>query len=165
MSNCRWEAFLGINEHTVGTLPQMLVVTMNEQNKGANQKSIWKLVHERNIILSKFISDSELQGAGSLLRKYVSLLCNHITDILPLGASLATISCKHFSLVSKIISSDVTGLFTHHTSDIFELHFDRTILHIHAEGFDQAEHQSIQNKAALLLLNKGFMILQTKTWN
>lgn len=54
--------------------------------------------------------DSELQGSGSLLKKYVSLLCNHASDILPLGASLACNSGKHFSLVSKIISSDVTGV-------------------------------------------------------
>ncbi|XP_052796353.1 E3 ubiquitin-protein ligase HERC2-like isoform X2 [Mya arenaria] len=54
--------------------------------------------------------DSELQGAGSLLRKYSSLLCGHVMDILPLGASLASNSSKHFSLVSKIITSDVTGV-------------------------------------------------------
>lgn len=63
-------------------------------------------------IISGFflISDSELQGAGSLLRKYITLLCNHVSDILPRGASLAANSSKHFSLVSKIIVSDVTGI-------------------------------------------------------
>ncbi|XP_052278368.1 E3 ubiquitin-protein ligase HERC2-like [Dreissena polymorpha] len=54
--------------------------------------------------------DSELLGCGSLLRKYIGLLCNHVTDILPLGSSLASNSGKHFSLVSRIITSDVTGV-------------------------------------------------------
>ncbi|KAL5011340.1 hypothetical protein ScPMuIL_009891 [Solemya velum] len=52
----------------------------------------------------------ELQGAGSLLRKYLSVLCNHVANILPVAASLAGISSRHFSLVSKIITRDVTGV-------------------------------------------------------
>ncbi|XP_052077229.1 E3 ubiquitin-protein ligase HERC2-like isoform X2 [Mytilus californianus] len=52
----------------------------------------------------------ELQGAGVLLRKYVTLLCNHVSDILPIAASLATTGTKHFSIVSKIIQKDVTGI-------------------------------------------------------
>lgn len=51
----------------------------------------------------------EMQGAANLLRKYCSLLCSHVTDILPVAASMAAISTKHFSLVCKIISKDVTG--------------------------------------------------------
>ncbi|KAK3100706.1 hypothetical protein FSP39_024049, partial [Pinctada imbricata] len=55
-------------------------------------------------------SEAEMLGAGALLRKYVSLLCNHVTTILPRAASLACISSKHFSVVSKIINKDVTGV-------------------------------------------------------
>jgi E3 ubiquitin-protein ligase HERC2 len=50
-------------------------------------------------------------GAGVLLRKYVKLLCSHVSDIIPIAASLATTSSKHFSLVSKIIQKDVTGIY------------------------------------------------------
>ena len=55
------------------------------------------------------VTDVELHGAGSLLRKFVGMLCKHVADIVPLGASLAAKSSHHFSLVSKILSSDVTG--------------------------------------------------------
>lgn len=87
-----------------------------------------KVIH---VIVPGFflISDSELQGAGSLLRKYITLLCNHVSDILPRGASLAANSSKHFSLVSKIIVSDVTGILyfrfnhtvTYHQNSISQL--------------------------------------------
>ena len=53
----------------------------------------------------------ELLGAGALLRKYVTLLCNHVSDILPIAHSLASTSTKHFTLVSKIIEKDVTGIY------------------------------------------------------
>ncbi|CAH1776574.1 unnamed protein product, partial [Owenia fusiformis] len=55
-------------------------------------------------------TDSELLGAGILLKKYTMLMCAHVTDILPLATSLASYSSKHFSLVSQTISEDVAGL-------------------------------------------------------
>ncbi|KAL3879973.1 hypothetical protein ACJMK2_032247, partial [Sinanodonta woodiana] len=68
------------------------------------------LPKEDTIIASSAELDIEVQGAGSLLRKYISLTCNHVMDILPVSASLASISSKHFSHVSKIIVSDITGV-------------------------------------------------------
>ena len=53
--------------------------------------------------------DPELLGAGSLLRKYMTLLSAHVADILPIAASLAFHSSKHFALVAKIIARDVSG--------------------------------------------------------
>ncbi|XP_061183765.1 E3 ubiquitin-protein ligase HERC2-like isoform X1 [Saccostrea echinata] len=57
-------------------------------------------------------TEKELQflGAGSLLRKYILLLCNHISVILPQATSLACISSKHFSVVSRVLTKDVTGV-------------------------------------------------------
>ncbi|CAH1268468.1 HERC2 [Branchiostoma lanceolatum] len=52
----------------------------------------------------------ELLGAGSLLRKYVSLLCIHVADVLPVAASLAAISAKHFAVVSSVLSADLSGV-------------------------------------------------------
>ena len=54
---------------------------------------------------------TELQflGAGSLLRKYMLLLCNHVALILPKATSLACTSSKHFSVVSQVLHKDVTG--------------------------------------------------------
>ena len=53
--------------------------------------------------------DPELLGAGSLLRKYMTLLCAHVADIIPIAASLASYSSKHFALVARIITRDVSG--------------------------------------------------------
>jgi hypothetical protein len=65
---------------------------------------------------------TELQflGAGSLLRKYVLLVCNHASMILPQATSLACISSKHFSVVSRVLTKDVTGrLDTKHVTGRF----------------------------------------------
>ena len=53
--------------------------------------------------------EAELVGAGQLLKKYVGLLCAHVADILPLAASLAAYTSKHFVVVSAIVSRDVAG--------------------------------------------------------
>nr|XP_022328228.1 E3 ubiquitin-protein ligase HERC2-like isoform X2 [Crassostrea virginica] len=57
-------------------------------------------------------TEKELQflGAGSLLRKYMLLLCNHVALILPQATSLACTSSKHFSVVSQVLHKDVTGV-------------------------------------------------------
>ncbi|XP_048243824.1 E3 ubiquitin-protein ligase HERC2-like isoform X1 [Haliotis rufescens] len=52
----------------------------------------------------------EMRGAAALLKKYCMLLCTHVGDILPAAASIASSSSRHFSLVSKIIVKDVTGV-------------------------------------------------------
>ena len=55
------------------------------------------------------LPDAEICGAGALLRKYLTLLCAHVAEVLPRAASLAALSSKHFVAVSKVISKDVTG--------------------------------------------------------
>ncbi|XP_065932274.1 E3 ubiquitin-protein ligase HERC2 isoform X3 [Magallana gigas] len=57
-------------------------------------------------------TEKELQllGAGSLLRKYTLLLGNHVAMILPQATSLACVSSKHFSVVSQVLTKDVTGV-------------------------------------------------------
>ncbi|XP_077983839.1 E3 ubiquitin-protein ligase HERC2-like [Glandiceps talaboti] len=56
------------------------------------------------------LSDPELQGACSLLCKYISLLCSHVSDVLLVAASLANTSCKHFAAVAHVIESDISGV-------------------------------------------------------
>ncbi|XP_058886345.1 E3 ubiquitin-protein ligase HERC2-like isoform X1 [Acipenser ruthenus] len=52
----------------------------------------------------------ELLGVGSLLKKYIALLCTHIGDILPVATSIAFTSHRHFAEVSRIIEGDLTGV-------------------------------------------------------
>lgn len=50
-------------------------------------------------------------GVGSLLKKYTALLCTHIGDILPVAASIASTSWRHFAEVACIVEGDFTGTF------------------------------------------------------
>ena len=53
----------------------------------------------------------ELMGVGSLLMKYTALLCTHIGDILPVAASIASTSWRHFAEVACIVEGDFTGTY------------------------------------------------------
>lgn len=46
---------------------------------------------------------------GSLLKKYIALLCTHIGDILPVATSIASTGRRHFAEVSRVIEGDLTG--------------------------------------------------------
>ncbi|XP_024133920.1 E3 ubiquitin-protein ligase HERC2 isoform X1 [Oryzias melastigma] len=52
----------------------------------------------------------ELLGVGSLLKKYIALLCAHIGDILPVATSIASAGRRHFAEVSRVIEGDLTGV-------------------------------------------------------
>lgn len=54
-------------------------------------------------------ADPELLGVGSLLKKYIALLCTHIGDILPVATSIASTGHRHFAEVSRVIEGDLTG--------------------------------------------------------
>lgn len=56
-----------------------------------------------------FFADPELLGVGSLLKKYIALLCTHIGDILPVATSIASTGCRHFAEVSRVMEGDLTG--------------------------------------------------------
>lgn len=60
-------------------------------------------------ILSVVFADPELLGVGSLLKKYIALLCTHIGDILPVATSIASTGRRHFAEVSRVIEGDLTG--------------------------------------------------------
>jgi len=62
-----------------------------------------------------FLLDQDVLGAESLLTKYISQLCNHITETLPIASSLAATSSKHFSLVVSILKGDVIGMYSAET--------------------------------------------------
>uniref|UniRef100_A0A8D3BZ47 HECT-type E3 ubiquitin transferase n=1 Tax=Scophthalmus maximus TaxID=52904 RepID=A0A8D3BZ47_SCOMX len=57
-----------------------------------------------------FRMDPELLGVGSLLKKYIALLCTHIGDILPVATSIASTGRRHFAEVSRVIEGDLTGV-------------------------------------------------------
>lgn len=59
--------------------------------------------------LNIYFADPEFLGVGSLLKKYIALLCTHIGDILPVATSIASTGCRHFAEVSRVIEGDLTG--------------------------------------------------------
>uniref|UniRef100_A0A3Q3AXX1 E3 ubiquitin-protein ligase HERC2 n=1 Tax=Kryptolebias marmoratus TaxID=37003 RepID=A0A3Q3AXX1_KRYMA len=72
----------------------------------------WVLTAQRMLMdMSLFFSaDPELLGVGSLLKKYIALLCTHIGDILPVATSIASTGRRHFAEVSRVIEGDLTGV-------------------------------------------------------
>lgn len=66
--------------------------------------------------------DPELLGVGSLLKKYIALLCTHIGDILPVATSIASTGCRHFAEVSRVIEGDLTGKTKEIPIDIYFQH-------------------------------------------
>lgn len=66
--------------------------------------------------------DPELLGVGSLLKKYIALLCTHIGDILPVATSIASTGCRHFAEVSRVIEGDLTGKKKKIPSDLYFQH-------------------------------------------
>lgn len=66
--------------------------------------------------------DPELLGVGSLLKKYIALLCTHIGDILPVAISIASTGCRHFAEVSRVIEGDLTGKKKKFPSDLYFQH-------------------------------------------
>lgn len=39
----------------------------------------------------------------------MSLVSSHVTEVLPVATSLATLSSKHFATIAQVLSMDVTG--------------------------------------------------------
>lgn len=54
--------------------------------------------------------DPEMIGAESLLKKYISQICNHVCEILPMASEIAAASSKHFVLVAKILKGDIVNI-------------------------------------------------------
>jgi E3 ubiquitin-protein ligase HERC2 len=50
-------------------------------------------------------------GAGVLLRKYVKLLCSHVSDIIPIAASLATTSSHEYLIQHSLKSAGTKDNF------------------------------------------------------
>lgn len=57
-------------------------------------------------------SDLEIHGIASLLKKFLNLLCTHVVDCLTVAVSMATISIRHFAMVTNVIQTDITGLYS-----------------------------------------------------
>uniref|UniRef100_A0A8I5NTH4 E3 ubiquitin-protein ligase HERC2 n=3 Tax=Papio anubis TaxID=9555 RepID=A0A8I5NTH4_PAPAN len=92
-----------------------------EQHSRERSASLDLLLRFQRLLISKLypgeslgqtsdISSPELMGVGSLLKKYTALLCTHIGDILPVAASVASTSWRHFAEVACIVEGDFTGV-------------------------------------------------------
>ena len=51
----------------------------------------------------------QAQGAIAVLLKYIAMLHEHATQVLPLASHISSFSSKHFSLVAKVIQEGPTG--------------------------------------------------------
>ena len=64
------------------------------------------------ISLSVLFLEADVICAAALLKKYISLVCYHISEVLQLALREATRSQKHFAAVFKIISADICGMIS-----------------------------------------------------
>jgi len=55
-------------------------------------------------------SESDLICAATILKKYISLVCYHVSEVLQVASHTAARSQKHFVLVARIISDGVCGM-------------------------------------------------------
>ncbi|KAK8398901.1 hypothetical protein O3P69_004178 [Scylla paramamosain] len=65
---------------------------------------------ETNVSPRHIMQESEVEGAGWLLRKYLTLLVGHVSDTLSIATSLATINTRLTALTCTILQRDITGL-------------------------------------------------------
>ncbi|XP_071532835.1 E3 ubiquitin-protein ligase HERC2 isoform X2 [Panulirus ornatus] len=65
---------------------------------------------ESNVSPRHIMQENEVEGAGWLLRKYLSLLVGHVSDTLSIATSLATINTRLTALTCTILQRDITGL-------------------------------------------------------
>ncbi|GAB6021505.1 E3 ubiquitin-protein ligase herc2 [Chamberlinius hualienensis] len=53
--------------------------------------------------------EPEVQGAATLLKRYLNLICSHTIDSISVATSIASNSPKHFALASSILEADIVG--------------------------------------------------------
>nr|XP_014343905.1 PREDICTED: E3 ubiquitin-protein ligase HERC2 [Latimeria chalumnae] len=93
----------------------------NEHYSRERSASLDLLLRFQRLLVSKLYPDDsdtcvfsdyspELLGVGSLLKKYIALLCTHISDILPVASSISSTGHRHFAEVSRIVEGDLTGV-------------------------------------------------------
>lgn len=70
------------------------------------------LIKFQRLLISKIYSKSQdcLPGAESLLKKYIYQLCSHISETLTLANEIASISNKHFNVVTQILKDDIVNI-------------------------------------------------------
>lgn len=51
----------------------------------------------------------EVVAASSLLKKYISLVCYHVTEVLNVATTILTASQKCFKTFAGILASDISG--------------------------------------------------------
>ena len=56
-----------------------------------------------------FCKDAEVVGAAAILKKYVSLICFHASEVLRLAVCVGSQSYQHFALVAQLLADDISG--------------------------------------------------------
>ncbi|XP_074649618.1 E3 ubiquitin-protein ligase HERC2-like [Tubulanus polymorphus] len=93
--------------------PQSPTSGTDESENCEVSTSLDLLLRFQRLLMAKMLqrtnedNDPELLGTGSVLRKYVALIVNYITDILPKAASLVGQGSKRFNIIAKIVEKDV----------------------------------------------------------
>lgn len=69
------------------------------------------LIKFQRLLISKIYSNKDnLPGAEPLLKKYIYQLCSHVSETLTLANEVASISIKHFNVVTQILKDDIINI-------------------------------------------------------
>ncbi|XP_076028585.1 E3 ubiquitin-protein ligase HERC2 isoform X2 [Oratosquilla oratoria] len=90
-------------------------------NQGDRSPSMLLLLRFQRLLISQLFplennsqnhaeQESEVEGAGWLLRKYLTLLVGHVCDTLSIATSLATINTRLMTLTCNILEKDILGI-------------------------------------------------------
>lgn len=114
--------YLGVNgTENVNGYSKSLVLPIRLTDCQVKKKKRAPDEYEHHFISFVF-ADPELLGVGSLLKKYIALLCTHIGDILPVATSIASTGRRHFAEVSRVIEGDLTGNLSIIVLNVYILH-------------------------------------------
>jgi hypothetical protein len=64
---------------------------------------------QSHIVVTLVFPEPDVLCAAKLLKKYVSLVCYHVSEVLQLATRTAARCHKHFALVAKIVAEDISG--------------------------------------------------------
>lgn len=90
-----------------------------ETQKIENSPSLSLLLRFQRLLIAQMLNcigicntgsepqDQEIFGVESLLNKYICQVCNHVTETMPIAMELASISGKHFIMVSSVLKADI----------------------------------------------------------
>ncbi|KAB7494648.1 E3 ubiquitin-protein ligase HERC2, partial [Armadillidium nasatum] len=106
LNNDKNSMFPNVSGHTDTDMPPSIQLLLRFQRILISQL----MPLETSSNPKQLVQENEIEGAASLLRKYLTLLSSYVSDTLSVATSLATINTRLMTLTCNILEKDITGL-------------------------------------------------------